>query len=97
MYAAVIHLDLGSNTSMLDRGRCGRSLASALDDVPGFVAFLAFESDEGVVTGLCICVDAMALEEARRVAAAWHCERSGAANFALEAFDAGEVIVQRGF
>ena len=97
MYASIIRMDLGDSTSMLDRGRRGRSLAAALDGVSGFVAFIAFESVEGAVTGLCICVDATALEEAQCVAAAWQQERGGEASSALQACSAGEVIVQRGF
>lgn len=97
MYAAIIRLDLGNSRSMLDRGRCGRSLAAALDEVHGFVAFIAFESDEGAVTGLCICGDAAALNEAQRVATAWQRAHCGATSSAVQAFSAGEVIVQRGF
>lgn len=97
MYASIIRLNLGSNLSLLDRGRCGRSLASALDDVPGFIAFVAFESEEGAVTGLCICADAEALAVAERVASAWQRERGEEASSALQTFSVGEVIVQRGF
>jgi hypothetical protein len=82
---------------MLDRGQCGRSLAAALDDVHGFVAFIAFESAEGLVTGLCICEDRAALDAALRAADAWQRAHGRPVDAVMEALSGGEVIVQRGF
>lgn len=96
MYASIIRLDLGVHVSTLDRGLCGRSLAEALDGVSGFVAFIAFESDEGMATGICICVDQPALDEALRMADAWQRAHNRPTDAAMEALSWGEVIVQRG-
>lgn len=101
MHALIFRLDLAGSATSRARGRCGRSLATALGASHGFVAFIALESDDGAVTGLCICVDAEALGEAQRVADAWQRERGGhvqgAPTSAMQPLIAGEVIVQRGF
>ncbi len=97
MHAAIFDIDLGGCAETRDRWRCGRSLATVLDALPGFVAFIAFESEDGATAGLCICVDAAALIEAQRVAEAWQSERGGQPQSIMRPLFEGEVIVQRGF
>ena len=101
MYAAIILLDLGRSASLLDRGRCGRSLAAVLDGVDGFVAFIAFEAEEGALAGLCICLDMEALDAALLAADDWRrgCPLGdgGRAAPAMQPLITGEVIAQRGF
>jgi len=101
MYASIFRLDLGSDLSPRDRWKSGRALASALDGLPGFVAFIALEAEDGVLAGLCVCVDAESLEEVRETAEAWQRRRAGQTLpppcSSIQPLIAGEVIVQRGF
>lgn len=97
MYGSIFHFDLGRDASPRDRWRWGLSLAEAIDAVSGFVAFIALESEDGALAGLCICVDAASLAEAGQVAEAWQRAHGGQAGSAMKALIAGEVIVQRGF
>ncbi|MEZ4520185.1 MAG: hypothetical protein R3A46_00880 [Thermomicrobiales bacterium] len=111
MHASIFRFDLGSNTSPRERGRRGRTLATALAAVPGFVAFLALESEAGWLAGLCICIDPAALARAQQVAADWQREhgchshpspclawgQDPALGSAMQPLITGEVIVQRGF
>lgn len=97
MHAAMFHLDLGDVPGSRERGRFGRALATALNELPGFVAFLAFEGENGTVGGLCICLDAAATTRAVRTAEAWQHDRGGSSMPGLQSLMAGEVIVQRGF
>jgi hypothetical protein len=109
MHASMFSLDLGSSAASRNRAQRGRALAAALAALPGFVAFIAIEAQDGTVTGLCICVDAEALEVARRKAVDWQREVGGAIHsepahgvriqdpIAMGALVTGEVIVQRGF
>ena len=101
MHAALFRLDLDSSATPAERASSGRSLAAALSVLRGFVAFIAIEADDGHAAGLCICLDAEALGEARQLAASWQRERGGqvkgASDCANEPIFTGEVIVQRGF
>jgi len=81
MYASMFSLDLGSRATSQDRARRGRSLAAALAVLPGFVAFIAIEAQDGSVTGLGICVDAQALEIALQKVVDWQSEQSGHPHF----------------
>lgn len=96
MYASMFHLDLGDDLSSRERGRIGRALAAHLAALRGFVAFIALESADGAVGGLCICADAVTLAEAQQAAEAWQRSRDGAGS-ALTAYMSGMVIVQHGF
>ena len=71
MHAALFNLDLGVRLASSERARRGRSLAAALAILPGFVAFIAIEADDGTTTGLCICVNLDALEIARQHVQEW--------------------------
>ncbi|HLT17940.1 MAG TPA: hypothetical protein VKZ96_00685 [Thermomicrobiales bacterium] len=101
MHASVFRLDLGDCATPRERWRAGRSLAATLAAVKGFVAFIALEAEDGAVAGMCICVDAEALEAAGRTAHAWQRERGGQiegqSSSSRQLLIAGEVIVQRGF
>lgn len=96
MYASMFHLDLGDELSSRERGRIGRALAAHLAALQGFVAFIALESADGAVGGLCICADAVTLAEAQRIAESWQRARVGA-SAALTPYASGKVIVQHGF
>jgi len=97
MYATLFYLDLGKSESFRDRGQSGRSLATALAALQGFVAFIAVEAEDGTVAGLCVCADAAALEAARRTADTWQQTQCGSRGSTIQPLMAGEVIVQRGF
>ena len=71
MHASMFNLDLGVRGTSRDRARRGRAMAAALAELPGLVALIAIEGEDGMATGLCICMNGQALERARRVAEAW--------------------------
>lgn len=97
MYALMFRLDFTDNVPPGGRGRCGRSLATALEALHGFVAFIAFEAENGTLGGLWIGVDSATAEMARNLVDAWYPERGRTAITPFEPLMAGEVIVQRGF
>jgi hypothetical protein len=97
MYALMFQLDLADSVPPHEHYRSGRSLATALEAMHGFVAFIALEAEDGMIGGLCIGVDAATLEQARHIVGSWQCERGRSAITRFEPLMAGEVIVQRGF
>lgn len=97
MYGSMFYLDMGAHISSRERWYCGRSLATALSAVDGFVAFLILETADDTVAGFCICIDAPSLENARRVAEDWQHMSSGQEAADIKALITGEVIIQRGF
>lgn len=96
MHASIFRLDLGCARTARDRWRASRALATALDAVHGFVAFLAIEDEDGAMAGLCIYVDAAALEEIQRAAEDWQREHGGQRPPVIQPLMTGEVIAQRG-
>lgn len=97
MYASIFCFDLGDSAEDRERWRYGRSLAAELDAVPGFVAFIAFETGKSAAAGVCICVDEAALQTAQEVAVVWQHGHAVCAEAAFQPLIAGEVFVQRGF
>lgn len=98
MYASMFRMDLGSESSARERARRGRSLAAALAALPGFVALIALEADDGMVGGLCMCTDEDALETAHQIAENWQQRELDSATAAsLMTCVTGRVIVQHGF
>jgi hypothetical protein len=97
MYALMFQLDLADSVPPHERDRSGRALATALEALHGFVAFIAFEAEDGTLGGLCIGVDSATAEQARHLVDSWHGERERTEITRFEPFVSGEVIVQRGF
>ncbi len=77
MHASMFHLDLGDHLTTRERAQRGRALAAALAGLPGFVAFIAIEAEDGKAAGFCICVDAPALESARLKVEQWQRDEGG--------------------
>jgi hypothetical protein len=98
MFATIIRSDMRALASPAERGRTGRSLATALGALPGFVAFVALdaEGEAGAVAALCIVEDRASLAAAQHRIAQWHTETCGAAEGGVEELGAGAVIAQRG-
>lgn len=96
MYGSIFPLNLGGDVSARDRGKAGRSLATALSMLHGFIAFLALEAEDGAATALCICSDAATVEQAKQIVDAWHREQGRPVDAQFEPLIAGEIIVQRG-
>ena len=97
MHASIFRFDLSGCDSSQDRWRRGRSLAEALEGVQGFIAFIALETEACAAAGLCVCVDDVASQNARRVAGDWLRSRATHASESMRELVAGEVFVQRGF
>lgn len=97
MHAAMFQLDLGDGAGSRERGRSVRAMAAALGTLPGFVAFLALEAEDGSVGGLCIFTDAAALERAQQHVADWQPARQPPESRGFAPLIAGQVIVQSGF
>jgi len=104
MYAAIIQCDMRAIASFHERGRMGRTLATALGALPGFVAFVALNTDTntntdtsaGMVAALCIFEDLTSITAAKRVIARWHTEEIGTGGAGLVEVGAGAVIAQKG-
>jgi hypothetical protein len=96
MYATMFRIDLHEICSVRERGQAGRSLATELGALRGFIAFIAFEAGEGHIAGLWISDDLTTLDDGRRVAAQWQREHVGDSASGIQPIAIGKVIVQRG-
>lgn len=96
MYATMLQCAMPAIASSHARGRLGRTLATALSALPGFVAFVAFDGEAEVVTALCLFEDHQSMVAAQPVIAQWQRGDPGAAETDLRYIRAGEVIVQKG-
>jgi hypothetical protein len=98
MYATIIRCDLRGIEPSHARGQAGRTLATALSALPGFLAFVALDAEDaaGMVAVLCIVEDRASLAAARRVTARWQQDAVGMAAGGVEELGAGAVIAQRG-
>ncbi len=97
MYATMFRIDLHEISSFRDRGRAGRSLATTLGALRGFVAFIALEAGDGEIAGLCIVDDSASIDEVQGLTAQWQRENSAQTGSSNQPIAAGKVIVQRGF
>jgi hypothetical protein len=97
MYATVYQITFTTLASADARGRTGRSLASALAALPGFLAFIALESEpnSGAVTLLCL-FDRQARYAAECVIARWQQDERASVGPSIQRLGAGAVIAQRG-
>lgn len=96
MYATIIRCDLHGIESSHARGQAGRTLATALGALPGFLAFVAVDGEAGMVAALCIVEDRASLTAARRVTARWQQDVVGIATGGVEEIGTGAVIAQQG-
>ncbi len=96
MYASMFRLEVGSELSVRECGRLGRTLAAQLAALPGVVAFIAVKATDGVLGGLCICSDAQTLTDAQHLAETWQHEHD-AMHPPLRTCVSGQVVVQHGF
>jgi hypothetical protein len=98
MYATIVECDLSAFAPAAGTGYSGRTLATALSALPGFVAFVALdlEAGMGTVAALCLVEERAALEEAERVIARWQREHMDAVEGGTQRLGAGEVIAQKG-
>lgn len=62
----------------------------------GFVAFVALETTEDEIFGLCVCEDSESLDDAHSVATKWHNAHSTWADSEIQTVSKGRVIVQLG-
>jgi hypothetical protein len=96
VYATMVQCAMPGVASPHARGRLGRTLAAALGALPGFVAFVAFDGDLGVVAALCLFEDHPSMDAAQHVIARWQRDEPGAGETEVRYLCAGEVIVQKG-
>jgi hypothetical protein len=98
MYSTIVQCDLRNLTSAPIHGHAGRALSTALAALPGFLAFVAIESDveAGRFITICLVEERAGVEEAERVIAQWQREHVSAVGCNLRRLGAGEVIAQRG-
>lgn len=98
MYATIVLCDVHNHTPTLAHGHSGRTLASALAALPGFVAFVTIDMNAGTgaVATLCLMEERAGLVEAERVIARWQEEQSAAVGSGVRRVGAGEVIAQWG-
>ncbi len=98
MYATMIQCDMRALASAAERGRSGRTLATALAALPGFVAFVALDADgeSGTVAALCIFEDRAQMAAADCAIARWQGEHPATVGTGVRRLGAGLVIVQKG-
>jgi hypothetical protein len=98
MYATIIHCDMHAIASAHARGQMGRTLATALAALPGFIAFVALDADTvtGAVAALCIFEEQTSIAPAARVIAQWQHDALGAGAAAIQHLGTGAVIAQKG-
>ena len=98
MYATIVEYDMHAGSSSHERGRVGRTLATLLGDIPGFVAFVALDVDAGAgrVAALCIFEHLGGIDSADHVINQWQQEHHGAVAAGIQRVGTGEVIVQKG-
>jgi hypothetical protein len=98
MYATIVHCDMRTLPTADARGQKGRTLATGLGALPGFVAFVALDAVEetGMVTALCIVENRASLEAAHRHVAQWYVDTFGASGTGVAEVRAGVVIAQKG-
>jgi hypothetical protein len=94
MYATIVRCDLRTITPSQARECAGRSLATRLSLLPGFVAFIALESEAGDITAVYLVEERMGLAAAERVIAQWQGE--AVEGRGVRRLGAGEVIAQKG-
>jgi hypothetical protein len=95
MYATIVRCDLRTITPSQARECAGRSLATRLSLLPGFVAFIALESEAGDITAVYLVEERMGLAAAERVIAQWQGEEAVESR-GVRRLGAGEVIAQKG-
>ncbi len=96
MYATMFRGHLSAISPSCERIVSGRALAHELSSVDGFVAFIALETRDDEIFGLCICEDPESLEEAHSIATEWHHAHSSWAEAEIQTLSKGRVIVQFG-
>ncbi len=98
MYASVVQCDMQAVDSTLERRQLWRILASRLGALPGFVAFVALDSDAvtGRAAALCIFEDPDGAATADRAVELWHKEYPTTIGTGIQRIGAGAVIVQKG-
>lgn len=97
MYATVFRVDLHAISAFQDRVEAGRSLSTTLGTLPGFVAFMALESQQQEMVGLCVCEDLPSIDEAIGLANQWQRTHAGSLESTLQPISTGRVITQRDF
>lgn len=98
MYATMMQCDLCALASAAACDRAARGLVAALAALPGFVAFVAIETDPavGVVTAVYLAEERAGLAEAERAIAQWQREQVATVRSGVRLLGAGEVIAQKG-
>lgn len=98
MYATIIKYDMHAFATSHERGQAGRVLATLLSEIPGFVAFIAFDvdADAGRVIAVCIFEDLGAIHLAGQIIGGWQQERHGTVGTCMQRLGTGAVIAQKG-
>lgn len=97
MYATVFRVDLHAISAFQDRVEAGRSLSTTLGTLPGFVAFMALESQQQEMVGLCVCEDLSSIDEAIGLASQWQHTHTDSPVSEIQPISTGRVIAQRDF
>jgi hypothetical protein len=98
MYATIFQSTLDTVGSAEERGRTGRSLATALAALPGFLAFIALDSDpaRGTVTLVCLFDGQSRIAATEGVIAQWEQDAQPAGERRIRQLGTGAVIAQKG-
>jgi hypothetical protein len=71
MYVQVAHYKLGTGSAADLRARVEQGPVKVMTEVPGFVAYYAFDAGDGVVASVNVFADRSGLEEAERKLGGW--------------------------
>jgi hypothetical protein len=98
MYATIVQCDMHAIASSEERGRMGRTLGTALAGLPGFVAFVALdtEGEAGTVAALCIVEERAAMAAVDHAIAQWQRDFPATVGTGIRRLGAGTVIAQKG-
>lgn len=98
MYATIFQTTFDPPESADARGRTGRALATTLASLPGFLAFIALDSDPsaGAVTVLCLFDRQASIAAAEGAIARWQQDAQASSRACIRRLGAGAVIAQKG-
>ena len=96
MYAAIVRLELIELTSVDEHGHPGRGLANLLSSQPGFLTFVAIDTNERETTAVYIFEDRRSLDAANDHFTQWRAAHVDEWECRVTSVSAGQIVAQKG-
>lgn len=96
MYATIARRCATGMGTPAELERAGRALSALVCGLPGFVAYVALEDEDGGIASISIFENRASMEEANQRMAAWQAGGTGAPSPCRLQLVSGEVIAQKG-